>query len=367
MSKSDLKDLTLDELIQFVTQMGEKPYRAKQLYPWLYRKRVKSFSEMTDLSAAFRERLEQQSEISSLEAVLRQVSTDGTRKYLFQLQDGQTIESVMIPDDDRLTICISTQVGCAMGCVFCLTGTMGQIRNLQPSEIVNQVLAVEQDLHDEPPKDIEGNPVEPQQSGPIKRYLTNIVMMGMGEPMLNLDNVIKTIRILTSSEGFNLAPRRITVSTVGLVPQIEKLGLANTNVNLAISLTAPTDEKRSKLLPVNKKYNLDKLMQTLRAYPLAPRRRITFEYVMLQGINDTEEDAYHLVRLLKGLQCKINLIPLNEIPNFIYKRPEMETIVQFQKILWDAGMTATIRESRGRDISAACGQLRTTEEHVSGL
>ncbi len=360
MSQRDLKEFSIEELGTFVTELGAKPYRAKQLFSWLYRHRAKSFSEMTDLAVPFREQLESAGEVSFLKPTLRKVSTDRTRKFLFSLKDGETIESVMIPDDDRLTVCISTQVGCAMGCVFCLTGTMGMKRNLTSGEIVNQVLAVEQDLYDDPPKDKDGNKLEPQQSGPLKRYLTHIVMMGMGEPLANLNPVVKAIQVIRSSDGFNLAPRRITVSTVGLVPQIEKFGMADTGANLAISLTAATDEKRDMLLPINKRFPLSELMQVVRNYPLASRRRITFEYVLLKGINDTELDAHHLVRLLKGLQCKVNLLPLNEIPDSKYKRPDLQDVRKFQQILWDAEITATIRESRGRDILAACGQLKSS-------
>jgi 23S rRNA (adenine2503-C2)-methyltransferase len=362
MSKRDLKDLSIEELGEFVSQLGEKPYRAKQLFPWLYRKRAKSFSEMSDLALPFREELEAKCLVSFLKLVVKKVSTDGTRKYLFGLTDGETIETVMIPDADRLTVCISTEVGCAMGCVFCLTGTMGLKRNLTTSEIVNQVLAVEEDLYDDPPKDDHGNLLLPQPSGPIKRYVTNIVMMGMGEPLANLNPVVKAIRIITHADGFNLAPRRITLSTVGLVPQIEKFAQADTGANLAISLTAASDDKRDWLLPINKKYPLGTLMQTLRRFPLTPRRLITFEYVLLKGINDSEEDAKQLCKLLKGLKCKVNLIPLNEIPNSKYHRPELSNVQKFQRTLWDAGLTATIRESRGRDILAACGQLKSQEE-----
>ena len=357
----DLKNMTLEELAAYVTRYGAKSFRAKQLFGWMYRQRVTTFEEMTDLSQKFREQLSQDARVSSLKLTKRLVSTDGTRKYLFTLPDGTAIESVMIPDEDRVTVCISTQVGCAMGCVFCLTGKMGFKRNLEVSEIVNQIMAVEEDLWKDPLLNPDGTPQTPKENGPVVRYVTNIVMMGMGEPLLNYDNVMSAIDILTSQWGYNFTPRRLTLSTVGITPQIKKFIESGVQVKLAISLTSADDEKRNQLLPINKKYSLRDLMEVIKTYPTHPRRILTFEYVMLQGINDLEEDAYNLVRLLSGITCKINLIPLNESAGTAQHRPNTERVLEFQKILKNSGMTVTIRESRGQDILAACGQLVGTE------
>ncbi len=359
MQKPDLLSLPLEELTGLIQSLGQKPYRAKQLYGWLYRQLATGFEEMSDLPKEFRALLEENTRISQMAPIGKTVSSDGTRKYLFTLEDGQTIESVMIPDADRLTLCVSSQVGCAMGCVFCLTGKMGFSRNLTAGEIVGQVLAVERDLCEDPYIHPDtGLPVEKKENGPVHRYLTHIVVMGMGEPLLNLDNLLKGLKILTRPEGMNWGPGRITVSTVGVVPQIDKFLNADTGVRLAISLTSADDNKRDRLLPINKVYSLAQLIQTLKKYPAAQRRPLTFEYVMLRGINDSQLDALQLVRLLQGLHAKVNLIPLNESPDVPFQRPARETMLAFQQALWKAGLTATLRESRGRDILAACGQLK---------
>jgi len=360
MSKTDLIGLPLTELSTFVQNtLGAKPYRAKQLFQWLYRRRVTDITLMTDLSKDFRQLLSEEAEISQLRPIQKLISSDGTRKYLFQLEDGESIESVMIPGEDRLTVCISSQVGCAMGCKYCLTGKMGFKRNLSSAEIVNQVLAVELDLTQDPPLDEAGQPLLPKEHGTVERYLSHVVMMGMGEPMMNLPSVLAAIHVLTDHNGYNLAPRRMTVSTVGLVPKVEEFIAANTGVRLAISLTAGSNELRNQLLPINQKYPLEKLLPALKNYPTQNRKPITFEYVMLAGVNDRAEDARALIKQIHDLECKVNLIPLNESPEIEYRRPSDESVMEFQRILWDARITATVRESRGRDILAACGQLKT--------
>lgn len=319
----------------FFESMGEKPFRSSQVMQWMYHKKASSFEEMTNLSKSLRENLERHCRLSSLETVHTQFSQDGTRKYLLKLSDGKTIEAVYMPSEDRVTLCISTQVGCRMGCTFCLTAKQGLVRNLSTAEIINQVLEV-------------------QKQVPIR--ISNIVMMGMGEPFDNLDSVIDVIDILHSTWGFNISQRRITVSTVGLVPQILEFG-KKTEVNLAISLNASNDETRRTIMPINRKYAIDDLLAACRAFPLKPTRRITFEYVMLEGINNSLNHAQELVQKLQGIRCKINLIPFNNHPLSPYQRPTDESIFAFQKYLIDHHLTATIRYSRGQDILAACGQL----------
>jgi 23S rRNA (adenine2503-C2)-methyltransferase len=359
MPKTDLLSLPLEELTGLIQSLGQKPYRAKQVYGWLFRKLATGFEEMSDLPKDFRALLADSARISQMVPAKKTVSADGTRKYLFTLEDGQAIESVLIPDEDRLTVCISSQVGCAMGCAFCLTGKLGFTRNLTPGEITGQVLAVERDLRNDPYIDPQtGTPVEMKENGPVHRYLTHIVVMGMGEPMMNLENLLISLKILIRPDGMNWGPGRITVSTVGVVPKMEEFLSAETGVRLAISLTSADDSKRDQLLPINKVYPLAQLIQTLKKYPVAERRPLTFEYVMLKGVNDSQTDALQLVRLLQGLHAKVNLIPLNASPDVPFERPSQETMVAFQKALWKAGLTATLRESRGRDILAACGQLK---------
>lgn len=334
----DIKNLTLEELSAFISHLGKEKFRATQIMKWVYQKKAGTFDDMTNLSKDFRESLKSVAFISSLHAIKVEVSRDGTKKYLFQLADGNTIESVLIPDEDRLTLCISSQVGCPLDCGFCLTGSGGFVRNLETSEIVNQICAVQEDLPDD-------------------ARMTNIVFMGMGEPLLNYNNVLKALKIMINGDGLNFSIRKITVSTSGIVPEMLRLG-TDTNVNLAVSLNATTDEVRTRLMPVNKKYPLNKLIAACREYPLAPRRRITFEYILIKGINDSLEDARRLARLVKGIPCKINLIPYNEHEGSVFKRPSDEVIRPFQEILQNVGYTALLRTSKGVDISAACGQLR---------
>lgn len=334
----DIKKLSIEELSAFIAHLGKEKFRATQIIKWVYQKKAKSFDDMTNLSKDFREALKDIAFVSSARAVKVEVSKDGTKKYLFQLEDGNSIESVFIPDEDRLTLCISSQVGCPLDCSFCVTGSGGFIRNLSVSEILNQICAVQDDL-----------------SGDMR--ITNIVMMGMGEPLLNYDNVLKALNIMTYGDGLNFSTRKITVSTSGIVPEMMKLG-SDTTVNIAVSLNAATDEIRSMIMPVNRKYPLNKLLAACREYPLPPRRRITFEYILINGVNDSIEDAKRLSRILKGIPCKINLIPYNEHEGTELKRPSESVIRAFQQILLDAGYTSPLRTSKGLDISAACGQLR---------
>lgn len=334
----DIKNFTLEELSAFIAHLGKERFRANQIMKWVYQKKVKSFDDMTNLAKDFREALKGVAFVSSLQAIKVEVSKDGTKKYLFQLSDGNSIESVLIPDEDRLTLCISSQVGCPLDCGFCVTGSGGFVRNLTTSEIVNQICAVQDDLSEE-------------------ARLTNIVLMGMGEPLLNYDNVLKALKIMIYGDGLSFSTRKITVSTSGIVPEMLRLG-SETTANLAVSLNATTDEIRSRLMPVNKKYPLGKLLSACREYPLPPRRRITFEYILIKGVNDSPEDAKRLTRLLRGIPCKINLIPYNEHEGSGFKRPTDEAIRAFQEILQNAGYTALLRTSKGVDISAACGQLR---------
>ena len=339
MKKTDLRDLSLIGTEAFAEDLGLEKYRGRQIFHWAYGKAADSIDAMTELSKEVRGLLSQRAYISKIAEVKRQRSTDGTEKFLFALEDGHRIESVLIPEEDRLTLCISTQVGCGMGCTFCLTGKGGLVRNLRSSEIVNQVLSVQGGL-------------------PDGRRLTNIVIMGMGEPLANYHHTIKAIEILTHLRGPAIGAQRITLSTSGLVPQIRKLGESRLNINLAISLNASTDEQRNLIMPINRKYSMDKLLQACREYPLKRRRMLSIEYVLLAGLNDTPEDAHQVARLLKGIRCKINLIPFNEFPGSPYKRPSEESVLRFQEILAGHHFSAFIRKSRGADILAACGQLR---------
>ena len=337
--KIDLKNLTRDDLAEFVRQQGLSPYRARQIFSWLYRPGITDFSQMTDLGKKLRKSLAEQAFFSRFTPHVREQSTDGTVKYGFLLNDGNMIESVLIPDGERNTLCVSSQVGCAMGCLFCLTATMGFIRNLMPAEIVNQVCAVVDDL-------------QQRQRGTVN----NLVFMGMGEPLANFTNLLTALEILMDQLGLNFSERRTTVSTCGLVPGIKQLG-ASIKVNLAISLHAVNDEIRSKLMPVNKSWNIADLIEACRQYPLPKRKRIMIEYILLKDINDSEKDAEKLAEILRSLRCKINLLPCNETADLPYRQPTAEKVAAFQQILLDRGYTVIVRSSRGSDISAACGQL----------
>ena len=332
----DLKDLTQSEFEELVTTWGQAPYRARQVQKWLY-KGVTDFQAMTDIGGEIRGVFLEKSFISHLTLLERQQSIDGSEKFSFRLADGEVIESVLIPETDHYTLCLSSQVGCAQNCRFCLTAQKGLHRNLTPAEIVNQILAVRDLIAHKP-------------------AITNLVFMGMGEPLANFSNLIKAITIILAPWGLNFSSRRVTVSTAGLVPLIPALGKA-VRVNLAVSLNAPNETLRRRLMPGTQKYSLNQVLEACRAFPLPPHRRITFSYVLLKGINDSPDQARELARLLRGLRAKINLIAFNPHPDLPFQRPEPETVQIFQDILVQAHYTTLIRESRGSDISAACGQL----------
>lgn len=337
--KIDLKNLSPSELEQVIAPFGKERYRTTQILKWLYKEGVHSIDEMTNLPKRLRQELDQVCTLSSLRTRRVEQATDGTRKFLFELADGNCIESVLIPDKKRLTLCLSTQVGCALGCGFCLTGKKGWVRNLMVSEILNQVLSVRETLDG-------------------KASLTNIVLMGMGEPLANYENVLKAIRLMINPDAFKFSSRRVTLSTAGLVPQMEVLARERISFRLAVSLNATDEQTRTQVMPINRRYPLREVLEVCRRFPLRPRARITFEYVMLEGINDSSQDAKRLIKLLKGIPSKINLIPLNEAPGIPFRRPADETVRRFQEQLMAGGLAAIVRSSKGADISAACGQLQ---------
>jgi 23S rRNA (adenine2503-C2)-methyltransferase len=340
--KPNIKDVSFKELTTFLTERKYPSYHAKQIRQWLFQKRVISFAEMTNLSRGLRDELEEHFSISRLRVVRRAESRDGTVKFLFGLVDGASIESVLIPEARRLTLCISTQVGCGFGCAFCATALLGLRRNLTASEIVDQIIDASRTLSE-------------------AQRITHVVLMGMGEPLANYVQTTRALEIINDGAwGVGISPRRVTLSTVGLVPQIEKL-MAETRVNLAISLHAPTDELRGELMPVNRKYPLTRLLDACRSLPIPRRKRITFEYVLLGGVNDSEQDARDLVKALKGIPAKVNVIPFNPHPGSRYVRPSDERIARFQNFLRDAGVQVNVRRPRGDDIQAACGQLQGEE------
>jgi 23S rRNA (adenine2503-C2)-methyltransferase len=379
-TRQNIKSLILGKLEERFVGMGLKKYRAAQVFEWIYRHHASTFDEMTNIAKAERDLLAERFYISTPRILKTEYSSDGTRKFLFELEDAHTIESVLIPDEDRNTLCISSQVGCAQACRFCLTGSGGFRRNLEAFEIADQVLAVKEILETESGGEtitMQNAPVESageRKVGAISadsrtdaskhertRYITNIVLMGMGEPLANFDNVVTALKIITADKGLGFSPRRVTLSTGGLVPEIEKLGKTGIKVNLAVSLNATTDEVRDRIMPVNRRYPIKDLLNACRRFPLEPRRRITFEYVLLRDVNDSEADALRLTRLLRGIRCKVNLIPFNPFPGSEFRRPDDMQVRRFQQILLGHHYTAPVRESRGRDISAACGQLREQE------
>ncbi len=340
----DLLGLPLDRLTRFlVDALGERPFHARQLYRWIHQRGVTDFDQMTDLSKALRAKLREGCALEPLVKDLEQRSSDGTIKYRWRTRDGRLIESVYMPSPDRKTLCVSTQVGCAMACKFCMTGTLGLIRHLSAAEIVAQVHAVN--------REVAGN-----EGLALTRPLTNLVFMGMGEPLHNFHALKDALHVLQSEDGPNFSHRHITVSTVGLVPMIARLG-AETDVKLAISLNASTDAQRDVLMPVNRKWKIADLMEACRNFPLRQGRRITFEYVLLRGVNDTDEDAGRLVELLRDVPAKVNLIPYNENPGLGFFTTGEERAERFREILARGHVAAFIRENRGRDIAAACGQL----------
>lgn len=332
---TDLKNLNHEQLAAFLDHLGCKKFHADQIMQWIYQRGVADFEAMTDLSRALRSQLSERAEVSSLKPAAVEESRDGTKKFLFRLADDQCVETVLIPmEGGRNTLCISTQAGCAMQCSFCLTGTYGLHRNLEVAEIVNQVCAVKEE-----------------------HAVDNIVMMGMGEPLHNLDNVVTALEILFDDHGMGYGARKVTLSTCGLVPEIRELG-RRIKVGLAVSLNATTDAVRDQLMPINRRYPLAELMAACRDYPLHPRQRITFEYILISGVNDSLADARRLVRLLHGIKGKVNLIPFNEHDGSDFKPPSEETISAFQSYLLDRKIVAVRRAGKGLDISAACGQLK---------
>ena len=343
----DITNLTAPELEAHILALGLPRFRAKQLWQWVWRQGVTRFDEMTDLARPLREELSSRFIVSRPEVVSRQRSSDGTIKWLVSFEDDVEVETVYIPEDNRGTLCLSSQVGCTLTCPFCHTGTQKLVRNLKTSEIMGQILLAMDELGDWP-------------SGKEGRRITNIVMMGMGEPLFNYENVANALRIAMSGEGIGLSKRRITLSTSGVVPEIKRCG-EELGVNLAISLHAPYDELRDTLVPINRKYPLAELIKACREYPsLSNARRITWEYVMLKDVNDSDEDAKALINLIKGIPSKINLIPFNSWPGAEYQCSEPSRIEAFSRLVMKAGYASPVRSPRGEDILAACGQLKST-------
>lgn len=333
----NIKDYTLDELKEELKELGEKPFRAEQIYKWLYEARVSSFDDMTNLSLELREILKQEYEIKEFKILKKQVAVDGTRKYLFDVLDGNAIETVLMEYHHGFSICVSSQIGCKMGCKFCASTGIPFARNLTSGEIIEQIMAVERDTN---------------------VRISNIVFMGIGEPLDNYDNVVKAIRIINHPKGLNIGARHISISTSGLVPKIYQLAEENIQCTLSISLHATTDEQRSKMMPVNNRYPIEELLQACKDYIEKTHRRISFEYALAKENNDNLEDAKRLVKLLKGMLCHVNLIPINKIENGAYTKSSNENIMKFRDYLNDHGIVATIRRELGSDIDAACGQLR---------
>jgi 23S rRNA (adenine2503-C2)-methyltransferase len=336
--KTDLAALELSELETFVQSLGHKKFHARQIYQWIWKRGVTSFDEMTNLSRELRSALAEHAVVSLPEVVQHDVSEDGTQKFVLRLADGRQIESVFIPDTPKQTFCVSTQVGCAMGCAFCLTGKMGLIRHLSAAEIAGQVRLLA------------------RATGLLDKSF-NIVLMGMGEPLQNYDPTMKAMRMLNEKEGFDMHPKRVTLSTVGLVPMMDKLAQEDLMPNLAVSLHAATEETRLAIVPPTRKYSLHDIIEACKRFPLSKRRRIMFEYVMLKGVNDSDADARKLVKVLSGVKAKVNLLPLNAAPGIPFERPSDERVNAFAKILITKGLMVSVRKSRGRDIRAACGQL----------
>jgi 23S rRNA (adenine2503-C2)-methyltransferase len=344
-TKTDIKSLELRELDEKVREFGEQHYRAQQIVDWLYQKRISSFEEMTDLPREFRNRLTTEFTFSKIEIVRVLGSRDTTRKFLFRLDDASLIEAVLIPASpalygsrsDRRTICVSTQVGCAYGCKFCASGLEGFSRNLKANEIVDQIMAVERESDEK---------------------IDNVVFMGMGEPLANFENLMRAIRILNAPWGLGIGARHITLSTSGLAPQIEKLAEEPMQIRLAISLHGATDDVRNQIMPINRRYNLDKLLAACDYYAKRKKQRLTFEYILIANVNDSPEQARKLAKIASRLGAKINLIPYNNVQGLQWSRPSPEQQTHFLSILRAAGVAATLRREKGHDIDAACGQLR---------
>ncbi len=339
----NLLEVSREWLVEWLAERGIAAYRADQVLTWVYRRQEDSFAAMSNIAKDVRTLLSRHFRVARLQIRARQTSVDGTRKYLFGLEDGESIESVLIPERDHYTLCVSSQVGCAQNCRFCLTAKSKLRRNLSRAEILGQVRDVKKDLTD------------PGQ-------LTNIVFMGMGEPLANFDNLLAALALITDSGiGLGFATKRVTVSTAGLVPQMLEFG-RQSRVSLAVSLNAADDDTRSRLMPINRTYPLEVLLEACQSYPLPPGRRITFEYILIKGVNDSPEDSRRLARLLHPIRCKVNLIPFNPHAGSGFERPSEQTILAFQEVLLRKHFTAIIRRSKGQDISAACGQLRARSE-----
>ena len=338
MATIPIHELELSTLEDAIAERGHQRFRARQLFHWIYRRGVADLNAMTDLPRNLRATLATEFILATPAITARERSVDGTEKFLLRLGDGRQVESVFIPDTPAQTFCVSTQVGCAMACAFCLTGKMGLVRNLSAGEIVGQVrvLAAAADL---------------------RHKAFNIVLMGMGEPLHNYDETMKALRILADAQGFALPARRVTLSTVGLLPALERLAQEPFMPNLAISLHAPTDAQRGELVPLNKKYGVEDIIAACKKFPVKKRGRITFEYVLLAGVNDAAEDAVRLAKLLSGIKSKVNVIPLNATAGIPFSRPSDDVVERFAKTLSDHGALVSVRKSRGRDIRAACGQL----------
>lgn len=336
MPQKDIKDLPLQELEKAMAEIGEPPYRARQIFFWLYQKGVHDFKEMKNLPQSLIDKLDQTYSLAQSAPCEHQKSSDGTEKFLFKLRDAQFVETVLIPAERRKTVCISTQVGCKLACAFCASGKNGFVRNLSPCEILNQILYLQHTL---------------------KHKITNYVFMGMGEPLDNYDTVVKTLAIMNEAKGMNIGARRITVSTSGVIPGIERLKEFKLQVNLAVSLHAANDTLRSTLMPINKRYPVEELIKACEEFKSKTGRMITLEYTLLRGVNDSPEDADGLAAIAKRLRVKVNLIPYSEVSGFSFRRPERSRMDAFMQRLASRGTKATLRESKGRDIQAACGQL----------
>lgn len=340
MEKINLKGLWIEELESILDKLGEKKYKAKQLAKWIYNKGSSDFEQMTDLSKELRRKLAEIAYLDKLKLIKKQTSKiDQTEKFLFELSDGKKIEIVLMREKDRVTLCISTQVGCALNCIFCATGSMGFERNLTAGEIVDQIICAKEHLKE-------------------NEKITNLVIMGMGEPLLNYENTLKAIRMIRSELGLSISAKRITLSTAGIVPQIYKLANEGLRMKLALSLNAPDDELRKKLMPITKIYPLSKVMEALKYYAEKTDTRITFEYILIKDINDSKEQALELAKLVRGIPCKINLIPYNPVKNCPFEKPDEETLQKFRDILYPRAPAVTLRKSKGEDIQAACGQLK---------
>ena len=333
----NIKDYNLDELQEELINMGEKKFRAEQIFKWIYKEKVKSFDEMTNLSIELREKLKENYTMCNYNILKKQESKDGTKKYLFDVLDGNAIETVLMQYHHGKTVCVSSQIGCKMGCKFCASTGIQFVRNLTAGEIVEQILAVEQDINDK---------------------ISNIVFMGIGEPLDNYDNVIKAIKIMNNPKGLEIGTRHISISTSGLVPRIYDLANEKIQCTLSISLHATTDEIRSSMMPVNNSYNIEELIKACKYYLEKTNRRISFEYALAKENNDNLEDAKRLVKLFRGMICHVNLIPINKIENGNYTKSSNENILKFRDYLNDNGIVATVRRELGSDIEAACGQLR---------